>query len=329
MPTPAAGYPKSTRFQAIAVKLETQRLTDCTPTFAANAVQCLTPFGVERGHLAPNDVSQMITGGIGQPRAMPPGGPWRRFRLPLGLRGAGAQYASGSVMPELDALLQAAGYTPTVNPSTHIVTYALAAMPSATVSAYAEYGGKKDIVVGCMPEGLVINLTAGTFPTLDLPLVGAWLSEAEQAVETATYSQVVMPLFRNAGSFEIDTSPPYQPIVRSATIDLGLTTVPRGDANAAEGHAGYQIVRRRPTIRVVAEMDSLSNWSPQADFNAATIRGIQIVVGNAQWNTITFNADQCVPIAVVPGDDNGVQVVTVDYAVSQQGSAHELDIVFS
>jgi hypothetical protein len=322
----ATSYPTQRRRFGLAAAVETTYGTDEVPTFAADAVRLADPPTVSLGSLAPNTREGWSTGGLGELAMATPSGLLHSVEgvRPV-MQGGGAAYDDSTVWPSAHSLLLGAGFSATVDttPASETVTYDFNDAADSGLSIYTEVDGKKFATVGAVAEAFTFGASAGEFVIGDATYVGIHSAITEVELEAATYPTALPPVFKSA-SFTIGS---FTPVIRSFELDLGLTIALRGDGNATNAHAGYRIIRRQPRVRVVLEVDSLTNYNPWDDKNSSTQRTINFTIGATQYNQFSIDIDDARVMEVTPQDD-GLSLLEVEYGVFTPSTGNELQIVF-
>jgi hypothetical protein len=261
---------KKLRVHGCAIKVEAQYGVDSVPTAAANAVQLdESPWNAievkflernERPNVAGQDWGYN-TGGA------QPAGRYAEFSIVLPMRGA-ADYAT---IPDMDVVLQAAGFTRAdAAPAANQRTWSPVGVNSqaSSVTAYLWAGGYLFKVVGVRGSITFPALPARTVP-ITFKGMGLVLEDpVEAALPAFTYRNraVKAPVVSNA-ALTLDT---FAPRYHSVTFDMAteIVQLPRG--NAAGGHAGYEIVDYRPTLKTSIDNPTLASFNPWAlDASAA------------------------------------------------------------
>lgn len=320
----ATSYPTQRRRFALAAAVETTYGTDEVPTFAANAIRLVEPPTASMDSLAPNTREGWSTGGLGELAMATPSGLLHSIEASAVLQGGGSAYATADDVP-IDPILVGAGFASTVDttPSSETVTYDFNDSADDGVSIYTEVDGKKFATVGAVAESFTFGASAGEFVIAPFTFRGIHSAITEQELEAATYPTGLPPVFK-ASSFTIGA---FTPVIRSFEVDLGLTIAIRGDGNATNAHAGYRIIRRQPRVRVVLEVDTLTNYNPWDDKNQSTQRAITFDIGDVQYNKFSIDIADARVMDVSPQDD-GLSLVEVEYGVFTPSTGNELQIVF-
>lgn len=327
-------YPELYRRVAFAAVLETTPGTVGSPTMALNAIRLLETPSCEEFYLAENLTDDIVTGKLGVLTLAAPGARAFRIKGRVPLIGTGVAY-SASVLPEADPLLVAGGFTRAVTTTagSEKVDYTPNDDPSgaanSTLTCILQKDGKQYGLSYGVLEEMTINIDAASFPILEFSIVGILTPPTEQALQAATYSSVTYPIWKGSTSLVISGVGAGSLHPKSYSLAMGLTVSPRVDANATDGHAGYRINGRVPEATVRAEVQTLANWDPRADWNARTLRTLTLVCGAAnQYKRFKIAHDDLRVIDVNSVDEEKLCHYEVKYKVTMPASGNEIKLTF-
>jgi len=216
--------------------------------------------------------------------------------------------------------------TGTARQTTGSVAYDVTDQPTTGLSVYTRMDGKEYHAVGCIVTDWTISASAGEYPTFSGKLRGIAGSTAVAEVDigSITLPSTVPPLFKGATC--VISS--YTPVIRSFELSGGLTFATRGDGNASLGHAGFRITRRQPEFRPVIEMADITDFNPEADWFAATIRQLDFNLSNATHNQFAIQAVDMRVIGYSDSDEDGLSLVEPVYQINTPAAGNELEIKF-
>lgn len=292
---------KKMRIYGCAAKEEANYGVDSVPTAAANAVQLEeSPWNqLEIKFLERNERPNLAGQEYAAASGAQPSGRFAEFSLTVALRGA-ADYAT---IPDMDVLLKAAGFlrsdgAPAANQRTWATMGVADVATSITVYLWA--GGYLFKVVGVrgsvswpmLPARIVPITFKGMGLVVDAPV--------EAAVPAMTYrNRAVKPPVVSNAALALNA---FGPRHHSATFDTGTEVVglPRGGFFG--GHAGYEIVDFKPTLKCSIDNPALASFNPWALDAAGTLFPWQMdLLGGAAFNRFSMIG----PAAQITGLSHG------------------------
>ena len=214
--------------------------------------------------------------------------------------------AAGSAIDYSDAL-RACGVSETLVAVTS-ATYkpASSGIPSVTLAMYLD--GKIYRAWGARAESAKLVLQSGKAGILSLGFLCAEFSEADGVLLAPTYTAIKPPTFQSA-TLTIDG---YAAIIDKLTLDFGIKTTLRKDANSASGHKSAVITDRQPKISfdpenvLVATEDFLGNWRSGASMAFTT------TIGSVAGNTIAITAPAVQYQKVSMADREGISTLEAE-----------------
>lgn len=239
-------------------------------------------------------------GTLGTQKRVGGGGRTATYPARVAMKGAGAAYSS-SVTPAGHALLLASGLTGALTSTSGAEAWTYTPTPgptgygSATSILYAR--GEQYTLLGCYGD-LTIAADGPVVPVAEMALQ-AILSTAiaDASVPSITYPLAsVIPPKAVGMSFTLGNFTAGK--LRSFSFKLGREITNRLSQNASDGHAGFAIGRRAPTLEVTFESEALASspyhsasaLDPYQLFANATSLACSFTVGSTQYNRWTFSA---------------------------------------
>lgn len=161
---------------------------------------------------------------------------------------------------------------------------------SLHIGAYCN--GRYREIVGARPSKFVISAKAGGPWIADVEFIGA---AATDPSDTAMLSSVTFdtgtntpPIFVSA-AFSLGGLSSSEALLDNFTLDLGLTTTMRSDANSATGYRSAAVVNRRPTLAFLAEMVTTTEHDFYSIWKAGTTAALSCTSGSSN-NKLTLTA---------------------------------------
>lgn len=303
------------RIERVFLKVEATEGTDAVPT-GVDALQLLGNATLAVGAEVENLRPDLQNGLLDDAAPLPPGAKFCELSMQGQIRGLGATYTT-TTFPELHAVLQTGGFTPSLNAGAY--SYDTASINLKTATAYCLHG---------LNDGTFVHhhLLAGRLSTLgfDFPagapgrwsatVRGLYVAPSDTSDITPTYQTAAPPLFAAANSWTYNS---LAPVVRMANVTIPTPLRARLNGNATDGLAGYQQTQRSPTWSADLEAQKVADLAAYADWVAASPRTLLVNLGSAANNKFSITADKAViakPITYK--DDSGLWL----YAL--QGSLH-------
>ena len=329
----ATTYPVSRRLFALAAQIETTYGAEVTATFATNgqAVRLIERPEISRGWLAENLRESWFTGGLGQLAATNPSGEFHELDVQIPLHGYGAAYATAApAWPNIHPFLLASGFSASVVNTTgsESWTYDPTDLPGTGLSIRTRKDGKEYRTVGGVVTSWSITAAAGEYAVFNAKVFGY---AAATSITETDIGNVVIPstapiLFKNATC----TISSYVPVIRSFELSVDNTYAARGDGLATKGHAGYRITRRQIEFKPVIEHDDITDFDPEAFWEAATQLTFDLTLDSgSDYNICSFDADDMRVIGYSDSDGDGLTLVEPIYRIFTPASGSEFQIQFA
>lgn len=276
-------YPHPLKIDGLLAKEESPYGSDPTPAINVDGVRVVGRLWPQLGDefAFPNERDDVAAGSLTEPIPAVPRGHVINLDFSVELKGAGAAYATGSVVPEVDPLLVSCGlgreHDDTASSETVTYTPADTGHLSCTIWAYA--GGKLYKINGCRGN-MIWDMAAGELGRLRFVMQGMVASIAETAQASITYDSVESPAVISMGLAIQGWSPNFA----KASLDLGNEVVRLDDGNGADGVEGFFIGDRRMRFMLSARGEDFSDVNPNAIHAARTIQTIAATLGSVQYN---------------------------------------------
>jgi hypothetical protein len=289
------------RIEGLLVKREATYDVDPTPTLPTNAVQVVGRIwtAVPSQYEYPNDRDDVVSGSVFPVGPGPRRGRFVPFEFVLELKGPGAAY-SASVLPPADPFLFGSGFGAPVIVDNTSETYTLGSSLDGSFTLWAYSGGKLYKLTGCRANPIFM-VDAGELVRARFVGRGRLTSVATVALpatlaDGSAYGAVA-PLPATGLAFTIGA---WAPDEFGLEVDGGCELVTVRSGNAADGIAGFRIVRCVPTARVTALAPVIATYDPDADMATTppTARALGLSVGATQYNRFDLdiaNADLTAP----------------------------------
>lgn len=309
--------PERIKIFGVAAKIQSAEGTDSVPTLSANAVrQVGAPAVLQINHLDEADRSDEQHGGFGDLGFGVPSGRWGQVDITLAAKGAGADY-DGTNVPEFDCFLRAAGFSATRSGSAgsgQILYTTFDDGSFEVMSLYLWSARKLYKMIDCiaLPK---FSAEAGKKGTFTFTVMGRIVSAVTEAAMTSqTFLTSVPPLFHssavNIGAFTSASTPPL--IMKKIELDFGTAQTARPSAGATDGHGGFAITDRVPTLSSEIEVVPLSAFNPFTLGEQATGGGqgtdtkVSFQIGTTQFNRVKFALGQWAFRVPQVGDSSGI-----------------------
>jgi hypothetical protein len=230
--------------------------------------------------------------------------------------------------PVLSKLINACGFKTTIAADTSVtydpvtqtdVTYD-GTIPCATGNAAATIWVYEDGLVkkakNCRGTFSIVG-EAGNFAYLTFEFLGVYVETIDapypSPVIGGTVDSELAPLVESAAFSIFGLS---DIVIRSFSIDMGVSMVPRGDASSASGILGIIINNRTVTATIDPEVGLESgHWTsvPEERLVGATVGAFSIKIGTAAGNilTITAPAQKCQITDVSQADRDGIDTYSL------------------
>lgn len=247
-----------------------------------------------------------------------------------------ASGTAGTSFAPLSAVLQAAGMSETIVPTTS-VTYAPISNAitnfytlgkSATVEFYrdanATLTGHKWVIAGAVVTALKMSCDkAGHLVTLDVTMRGLYSALTGAAgPATVTYSTLLPPIFQNA-ALSVDS---YSGIVSKFDIDFGIESTTREDLSSPYGIKGFQVTGRKPKLTIDPEMTLPAAYDWFNKFVTGSQGAFTALLGATAGNKTTITAPKAQYTDVKYGDRSGILTAEVTAQLNENTGDDEFSI---
>lgn len=168
--------------------------------------------------------------------------------------------------------------------------------------------GRYREITGARPSSFKIVAEAGKPLRGEVEFIGAAANDPSTVAlltgmtwETGTSAP---PIFMSA-SLSLGTLAAAEALVSTFTLDFGLTTAMRDDANSATGYRSAMVTDRKPTFAFDPEMTTISEHDFYAILKAGTTAALALAIG-ASDNKIAISAPAVQYVDMSEGERNGI-----------------------
>jgi hypothetical protein len=201
------------------------------------------------------------------------------------MKGRGAPYGPTNTPPNLHSLLQAAGFTATYASASW--TYSPTPIGTAPAStALRVYTRQEMFSVSGAYCDLELATNDGAPMTAQFSYSGLPALPVSASLPVITYNDTLPPKTTDIG-FEWGAVTSL--VIRSLSLTLNREIAPRQDLNAADGHAGFAVGRREPTLSITVESTDLGTFDPYAEMKSKEVRDWTFTVGSVANNRFTVS----------------------------------------
>lgn len=152
-------------------------------------------------------------------------------------------------------------------------------------------------------------------------------SDSDVSEPSPTYGEITIPPIVQNASFDLAGVSTFK--VQQMNIDIANEVVEDEDFNAASaGLAGFLITGRKPVGTINPDTVLVATHDIRADWEAATERVLNIVVGSTAGNKITFNAPKVSLDSISDEDLNGKAKLSIPFRLNRDSADDELSIKF-
>ena len=254
-----------------------------------------------------------------------PGGRSTQGTVIIEGKGLGSTYNSGSTPPNLHAFLLASGLSGSVSGSGWLYTPTpLGTLNNSIALEVYDRGEKLPI------SGAYANMSFGadgaglTLFTFALQGMCADITDAPSPpARSFTAANIIPPKNENI-SFKLGTYEAAK--VRSYNFEGNINISPRINLNETDGHSGFAICRRSPTLNVTIEADLLSNFDAYAAWKNATSYAISLRVGTDAGNRFTIRFAQAQISQVERSNEDPVALWNLTFTPSVSSPDKEDDV---
>jgi hypothetical protein len=227
-------------------------------------------------------------------------------------RGLGSAYGA-SALPEIDALLRAAGHGATVvtTSGAETVTYAPVSASFASLALECYSRGQKWPMSGAYLD-MGFSLDGPGLLMFNFDVSALFTIPTDVSCPSITYSAVSPP---KGESIAMAIGSWSNAVVRKLSFKANRARSPRANVNAA-GHAGFSPGRRAPTLEVTVEACALATFDPYTVRKNATSLALSMLVGATLYNKIAFSAAQAQLVDVKEESDEATALWTLSFALA-------------
>lgn len=227
--------------------------------------------------------------------------------------------------PRYGALLQACGLSETIVTSTS-VTYAPVSSNFSSATIYFNNDGIRHIATGCRGS-FTLTGEVGQIPTIDFTMVGIYNAPTDTAQPSVTYSQQATPLVFKDGNTSAFQFFSYAGCLQSVSFDMANETIHRELVGCSKQ---VVITNRAPSGTVVIEAPALATKDYFSIAQTETTGNLTFLHGTTAGNRVTFTAGQCDVTNPTYADQDGVQMLSIDYvAIPSTAGNDELILAFT
>lgn len=258
------------RIQTLLVKIEATEGTDAVPA-GGDAVQLIEPATIGFGAEMINDQPDLQNQSLDEEGPAPPGAKFVTIDFKLWLRGFGSAYSAGN-KPEIDALLQALGFSSTgsFGGGTEKYDYDSLSASMKTVTCYAFQGLEtgvyvKHVLLAGRIDKAQFRFVAGKPVEFSGTIKGLYVSPADASTIAPTYQSQVCPNWGAGNGFTLGSF--STGVTREATLSIDNNLAPRLSGNGpTDSIAGYVQGRRIITFDArfeamrIADVDAFTTW---------------------------------------------------------------------
>lgn len=304
---------RNTQIGVLLAKLEATEGTDPVPV-AANAIAILEPLEAHGEFAFKTERPKLVVGAAIQasPPLTPKGlqGTWQNT---IHLKGPGSAY-SASVLPEIDAFMQSAGYSQTlvITGGSETVTYKPAATALKSHAEYYYIDGRLKKMLACKTD-FDVNFNAGGAVVMTLKRTGLYQIPTDAAVVASPVYQATLPPVADSVALSINGF--ATGIIRKFSLTGGNHIANRANANAVGGLAPHKVRTRMPKFSLVLEDELAAAIDFESLRANRTLCALTWLVGAVQYNKTQFTAGTSVIEDVKISDDNGTQITTISGGV--------------
>jgi len=238
------------------------------------------------------------------------------------LRGLGSAYSTSSLVPNVDTLLQAAGFTSSISASGWLFT------PDpvdacAKSAAFKVFSRQESYQVSGSFTNFEITTNAGAPATANFSFMGLPSIPTDEALPTITYNDTLPPKTSDI-NFVWDGITDLK--VRSFSIALNREMTNRQDLNAVSGSAGFAVGRRAPTMTLTIESpDFNTQFNPHQQMKDKDIVDWSVQIGSVQYNRYKIGGKGQIT-GVTRGEDGSVATLDLEIALVTTTGAGNDDI---
>lgn len=256
------------RIQVLLAKVETTEGTDATPA-ATDAVRLVEPGTVTYGAEEMNDRPDLHNQLLDEEGPIEPSAKYTEIAGKLHIRGGTGAWTS-TTFPEPHAIIQGAGFAAAFAGGIWSYDTATTSLKSLTLKAWSGTDTGVHVLstsLGARLSRLAMTWEAGKIGIMDFTARGIYVAPSDTSVIAPTYPfpTISGPRFvGSGGSWALGAL--TNAVLRSASVTIENTLVPRRNANAPDALAGYTVTQRKMTFSAkfeaarIADYDAFTNW---------------------------------------------------------------------
>ena len=311
----------------VLAKVEVTEGVDPVPTPAANAILVSNPDVKPIADLLTRDFDRPSLSPLPHVIGL------KEVEVTFGteLKGSGTANAGGaSDIPEIDPLLQAAGFAVTLNAESGggagdgDIQYDPASDSLKSVTLYVYMDGILHKITGCRGS-FSFNAEAGQFGTFEFTFRGKYLAPTDAVIPAGSvFNAQTPPPFLNANL----SLGGYTPILQAFTFDMANDLQRREDANSLEGVIGFVIGGRDTQGSINPEAVTEATHPFWDDFDKGTQKAFSATFGSVAGNKIDITAPKVQAREMNWGDRNTVRVYDIPITMGQDSGDDEVKFKF-
>lgn len=299
------------RKKVLLAKIETTYGTDPTPTGAANAIltKDLT-ISLMQGNAIDRNIDRQILGGD----ASIHGAPYTQCSFAVELQGAG----TAGTAPAYGPLLQACGFSETVNTSTSVV-YSPVSTGFKSVTLYFNIDGILHKLTGARGN-VAFAMSPGGLPYMNFTFTGIRAAPTDTALPTPTLTAFKTPLLVNDANTPTFTLHTFAATVEKFDLDLANEIVYRN----VVGDESVQLVDRKPSGSVSLEEQALATKNFHSLVLSSTVDALQVVHGTAAGYIVQLDAPKVQLLSPSYSESNGILMLDLKLNLTPNAGDDEL-----
>lgn len=298
----------------ILAKTEVTYNTDPTPTGSSNAIQTsdlnITPMA---GPTVSRNLDKSTLGNDLQIQV----GTYVQLSFMVEIAGGGAV----DTAPAYGPLLEACGFSETVNASTSVV-YAPVSTSFDSVTIYFEHDGQQHIITGARGS-VAMSLNPGEIPHFAFSFTGLYNTPTSTSDATPDYSAFQTPLPVNNTNTTTFSLHSVSATMVQCSLDVACNVVYRN----VVGNESVELVDRAPSGQCVIESPTISTKDWFSTAVNSTTGALSIVHGTSAGNIVTIGAPNVQIVSPTYGESDGISTLQLGLSlVPGSGGNDEITI---
>lgn len=236
---------------------------------------------------------------------------------------------SAGVAPEVGDLLEACGFTETVNAGSSIVyTPNSASIKSVTFKVYdiIDATDSKVHEINGARGNVSFDFSAGQLAKANFTFKGKYNVPVDDTTVSPTYATTTPPVV-SSGSLSFDSNTDL--VVQNVAFDMSNEIAEVDDISSANGLESIRIVGRRPSGSINPEAVSVATHDFYTDWVNSTQVALSFNVGSTNYNKIAISAPKVTADALNDGDLNGMRTVDIPIKLNRNSGNDEVSITFA